>query len=94
MQATNERVCQVILGAVESVKDGIKELATEFKSSAEYSTELNQAQRQINTLEYNQKQLQDKVSALESEKEKNRQEVEKAKSNNATLRQKYIENKD
>ncbi|BDQ29778.1 hypothetical protein NHP190002_11460 [Helicobacter ailurogastricus] len=43
VQAINNQACTMILEAVESVKGEITKLATEFKSSAEYGAELNQA---------------------------------------------------
>ncbi|WP_199768480.1 CCDC158 family protein [Helicobacter salomonis] len=92
VQTINNQACQVILEAVESVKDGIRELATEFKNSAEYGAELNQAKRQIDSLENDKERLQNKVSALEKEKETNKQEVEKARANNEAFRKSGVEN--
>ncbi|BEG58312.1 hypothetical protein NHP21005_20000 (plasmid) [Helicobacter sp. NHP21005] len=92
VQAINNQACQVILEAVESVKGEITKLATEFKSSAEYGAELNQAKRQIDSLERDKERLQGKVSALEKEKETNQQEVEKAKVDNEAFKKSGIEN--
>ncbi|TSA79952.1 hypothetical protein FNE76_07720 [Helicobacter mehlei] len=90
MQTIHEQACGTLLKAEERVSTAIRELTIEFKSSAEHGAELNQAQRQINTLKYNQQQLQDKVNALKKDKEDSKQEVEKAKKNNESLKQKTL----
>ncbi|BEG58227.1 hypothetical protein NHP21005_19150 (plasmid) [Helicobacter sp. NHP21005] len=92
VQAINNQACQAILGAVESVKGEISKLATEFKSSAEYGAELNQAKRQIDSLKNNKEQLQSKVSALEQEKESTKQELKEAQTNKEALRKSGVEN--
>ncbi|WP_199766144.1 CCDC158 family protein [Helicobacter salomonis] len=92
VQTINNQACQVILEAVESVKDGIAKLATEFKNSAEYGAELNQTKGQIDSLKNDKERLQNKVSALEKEQETNKQEVEKARINNEAFKRSGIEN--
>ncbi|WP_285602831.1 hypothetical protein [Helicobacter sp. NHP22-001] len=79
MQSISNQACTIILGAVESIKNEITNLATEFKSSAEYGEELNQAKRQIENLEKNKERLQDEVAKLKQEQETNQQEVERAR---------------
>ncbi|BCZ18355.1 double-stranded DNA repair protein Rad50 (plasmid) [Helicobacter sp. NHP19-003] len=92
VQAINNQACQVILEAVESVKNEITKLATEFKSSAEYGAELNQAKGQIDSLERDRERLQGEVTKLKQEKETNKQEIEKAKANNDAFKKKGAEN--
>ncbi|GMB92706.1 hypothetical protein NHP200010_04170 [Helicobacter bizzozeronii] len=92
LQSTNDNAYNRVSGTMDDVCCAIEKLITEFKNSAEYGAELNQAKEQINTLEYNQKKLQNQVSQLKQERENSRQEVEKAKKNNEALRQKNIEN--
>ncbi|BDQ28158.1 hypothetical protein ASB1_18340 (plasmid) [Helicobacter heilmannii] len=91
VQSINNQACAIILEAVKSVKGEISKLATEFKSSAEYGTELNQAKRQIENLERDKERLQGEVTKLKQEKETNKQEVEKARANNEAFKQKGTE---
>ncbi|GMB96950.1 hypothetical protein [Helicobacter sp. NHP22-001] len=92
VQSINNQACQVILGAVESVKNEITKLATEFKDSAEYGAELSSTKRQVESLEKDKERLQGKVSVLEKEKKSSQQELQEAQANKEALKQKGIEN--
>ncbi len=91
LQSINDNAYNRVSKTMDDVCHTIEKLTTEFKNSAEYGTELNQAKEQINTLEYNQKKLQNQVSALEKEKEKNKQEVQEAQANKEALRKSGVE---
>ncbi|WP_260321754.1 hypothetical protein [Helicobacter gastrofelis] len=67
-------------------------IATEFKGSAEYGAELSQAQRQVDSLEYDKKQLQSKINSLEQEKENTKRELQEAHANKEVLRKSVAEN--